>query len=168
MRGDWEGGSLPLQQWFLILVLGSEHFVYLSYLTHLTLDQDWKPLLYNVYLYISTTNGMGSFLLISGFFHDTKQCTGMAREKKCLAVMYIWAIIIQKWQWSTILIPHVLRIPALFCFCLFLTTWLTIVKHEIATHSYFWKLKLLTFSRILDSLDIIAFIIILVSNHLNG
>lgn len=136
MRGDWEGGSLSLQQWFSVLVLGSAHLVCLSYLTHLTQDQDWKPLLYNVYLYISNTNGMGSFLLISGFLMTLSSVLVWQEKKKmCLAVMYIWAIINMKWQWSTNLIPHVLWITALFCFCLFLTTWYTIVKHEIATHS---------------------------------
>lgn len=116
--------------------------------------------LYNVYLYIFTTNVAGSFLLISGFFHGTKWYTGIAREKKnCVwqLCIHVWVIKNQKRQRSTNWIPHVLWILTSFCFCLFLTTWDTIVKHKIATHSYFLKLRLIIFNKILDFLDYVAF-----------
>lgn len=90
MRGDWEGGSLSLQQWFSVLVLGSAHLVCLSYLTHLTQDQDWKPLLYNVYLYISNTNGMGSFLLISGFLMTLSSVLVWQEKKKNVFGCYVY------------------------------------------------------------------------------
>ncbi len=87
---------------------------------------------------------LGYFMKLSGILVWQEKNKRVWRL--CISV---WVIINQKWQWSTNWIPHILWILVLFCFCLSLTTWYTVGKHEIATHSFF--------SKILDSLEFIAF-----------